>query len=90
MVSWHGGERPLASGGMVSVGCAGQELFGAVGAAVLKGPRKMLGLDVTAHVGDGLVLEETADGADAVGSVPQHKLVQILPDENGAVLGARA
>ncbi len=79
----EGSKGTLAGGRMVSESCAGYELFGAVGAGVLECAGKVLGLDVTAHICDGLVLEEAAEGADAVGPVSNYELVEILPDENG-------
>ncbi len=79
----HGSKGTFAGSRMVSKSCAGYELFCAVGAGVLECAGKMLGLDVTAHIRDGLVLEEAAEGADAVGPVTDHELVEILPYENG-------
>ena len=51
-------------------------------AGIREGAGKVFGLDVAAHVGDGLVLKEAAEGADAEGALAHHELVEVLHGED--------
>ena len=60
------------------MGDLGVEHLGAVRARVAKNAGKMLGLDVAAHVGDGLVTTATAQQTLCVQAVPLDVLVEVL------------
>ena len=60
------------------MGDLGVEHLGAVRARVAENAGKMLGLDVAAHVGDGLVATATAQQTLRIQAVPLDVLVKVL------------